>query len=130
MPASATSGLGVVSLTAPMRVPRPAASTIPRVGRALTVRACSMCSGHQRQNQDRTGASAGVSEIAVEVPPDARQMGEVGGLAIAPREPVEDADDPHRALRTQNGVGRAERRLVEAGRRLQIAHDKRSLQPV
>ena len=50
-------------------------------------------------------------------------------LAIPPREAVEDADDPHGALRTENGVGRAERNFVEAGRCTQVARDHRSLQP-
>ena len=70
-----------------------------------------------------------MGEIAVEVPPDSWQMGEVGVLAIPPREAVEDADDPHRALRTEYRVGRAERCLVEAGRCAQVARDHRSLQP-
>ena len=70
-----------------------------------------------------------MGEIAAEVPPYARQMSEVGRLAIAPRETVEDADDPHRALRAETGVGRAQRGLVKAGRCLQVARDHRRLKP-
>ena len=69
-----------------------------------------------------------MDEIGVEVPPQPRQMGEVGGLAVTLRKPVEDADDPHRALRAENGVSRVEPCLIEVGRRVEVARDHRRLQ--
>ena len=42
--------------------------------------------------------------------------------------PVKDADDPHRTLRTENGVGRAEQVFVEVGRRVEVARNHRGLE--
>ena len=52
-------------------------------------------------------------EIVFEQPPDARDVGEIGRLAVAPPQPREDADDLAVALRRQDRGGAGEGGAVE-----------------
>ena len=55
-----------------------------------------------------------MGKVALEVAPDARQVTEIAGLAVAVREARKDAENLGVALGAERGVGEAEGVLIEA----------------
>ena len=87
--------------------------------------------GRWRSSQSAIGRSAfSRAEIAFEQPPDARDVGEIGGLAVAPPQPRENADDLAVALRRQDRGGAGEGGAVEFRKRREISFGHRGAQLV
>src|SRR5262245_41957730 len=101
-PATFTSGFGSVSVSGRMRVPKPAASTMARVGlikflllrRRRNVGVVPLLQiAHRRMNQR-----------AAQVAPYARDVTEILRFAVAPVEPRENAEDFRGALRAERHI--------------------------
>ena len=85
-----------------MRVPRPAASTMARVGMVIcesSVFAARSAAAHCASYQACSGASAGCASERLQIAPYARHVTQILRLAVAPVEPGEDAEDLGGALR-------------------------------
>ena len=106
-----TSGLGRSLVSGRMRVPSPAAITIARVG-PFTVDAPSISPRRSRgmvlSYHDLSAAKRRMFEIAVQMSPHARQIGEIARLAVSFVKAREDAGDLGVALRRHDGHLRAE----------------------
>ncbi len=104
-----------------MRVPNPAANSI----RGGTSRGDPFQSGRVRRRQ-HLGADCGqcrkvrVAQIALQLPPDARDQRQITRLATLHCQTREDAEDPQRALGAKGGIGAAQRGAVGPGLRGEI----------
>ena len=134
-PATGMSGFGRSRVSAPMRVPSPAAKIIAAKGPLVgaVIRAPDPRENRRLRRRDVAGdegvqrGEAGMGEVAGEMRPDPRQVGEIPRLAVAAAEPGEEAEDLEVALGREGGGGKQERRAVGAGAR-EIAVGQRRAQ--
>ena len=101
-PATSMSGFGRSRVSAPMRVPRPAAKIISACGRhapaSIRARTSGRRGGDVAGDEGGERGERGVGEVAGQVRPDAGEVGEVARLAVAAAEAGEEAEDLEVAL--------------------------------
>src|SRR5690349_13709520 len=112
-PCTWTSDFGILSVIGRMRVPSPAASTMPVFGIVMAGgSSCSVLARNAAQlRRDVSREPVGhrgqgrMADILLDEPPDPRNVLQVVGLAVAHKQPGEDADDLAVALRAEHRIG-------------------------
>src|SRR6516165_9544003 len=121
LPATLTNGFGVRSLNGCMRVPRPAASSMARLGlgRSGSLIRCGRSSGGQGRHVGNIPRverlQCGMTQRALQIGPYPRQVTQVLRLAVAHVQPCKYAEDFARALGGERHVNLDELRGIKVG---------------